>query len=316
MLRPLFQQIKKGKFKTFFLFLLLALFFWVLTKFSKEYTDTVKAVVLYKDIPENVTITGKGSAEINFDMKTNGFEFLYFKIKKPTVELDVTSYYKDGKNSISLSRDDLINLLNDQISNNNSVKNVYGNGIVIDLDTIVTQKLPVKVQSDIQYKEGYKSAGEIISVPDSVNVSGPLGAIENIKNLKTDVLKIENVDHNISEKIKIIIPSGIELTVEPDVVSVQIVVQEYTQKQLKLPIELIGVPEGQIVKLIPESINITFDVSIDDFNIISESDFKITCDFSERNDTENHMSPKIEMTPKNISNIVLGTLKIEYLIFK
>lgn len=316
MLRPLFQQIKKGKFKTFFLFLLLALLFWVLTKFSKEYTDTVKANLVYKDLPENITISGDRFSEINFDMKSNGFEFLYYKIKRPTINLNISSYYNEGMNHINLTKDDLISLLNDQLSNNNSVKNVIGNGIKIILDNIITLKFPVSIQTEIQFKEGYKNIGDISSVPDSVLVSGPFVTLSKIENIKSEEFKKVGLDHTISEDIKLIKPSENDVTIEPDMVSISIVVKEFTQKQLVLPLILNNVPDGQSVKLIPETITITFDISVDDFNTVSESDFKIICDFAERNDTENSIVLKIEMVPENIMNVELDVNTIEYLIFK
>ncbi len=316
MSRSITHQIKNGKYRSFLLFLLLSLVFWVLTKFSKEYSETIQATLVYKNIPEQVTIVGERSSMIRFDIVTNGFESLFFKIKKPKIDLNINSYYKDGMKSISLSNNDLVNIINDQLSNYNSVKSVFGDGLIIELDSIVSIKLPVIIRSNIQFKEGFKGMGDFVKDPDSVLVFGPQNKLNTIEHIVSESLELNEVDNDIDKSIKLLPPEDVNISIETKNVRVLLKVEEFTQKQLILPIELINIPEGQTVKLLPETVTITFDVSIEEFNTITESDFRIICDFSERDETNNSLNPILENFPESLSNLVLGTQRIEYLIFK
>ena len=111
MLKYFVKQFKKGKLKMFFVFLVLALFFWVLTKFSKEYTATVDATINYNNPPDSTSIINKRSLDISFDLTANGFAFLYFKFKRPLLNIDINKYYTKNENDISISRGEIIKIL-------------------------------------------------------------------------------------------------------------------------------------------------------------------------------------------------------------
>jgi hypothetical protein len=288
----------------------------MLTKFSKEYTDTIQANLIYQNIPDRITIVGDRTVMVRFNITTNGFESLFYKIKKPKIELNVSSYYKEGLKSISLSNDDLVHILNDQISNNNSVRSVSGDGLTIYLDSIISIKLPVIINSNIQFKEGFKGVGDFVIEPDSIIASGPREALSSMNHIISEKLNMGDVDNTIEKEIKLISPENENIKIDPSNVMAILKVEEFTQKQLILPVELINIPEGLTVKLLPENISITFDISIEDFNTITQSDFRLFCDFTSRDESNNTLTPIIDKYPEYISNLVLDSQRIEYLIFK
>jgi hypothetical protein len=63
-------------------------------------------------------------------------------------------------------------------------------------------------------------------------------------------------------------------------------------------------------------VGLTFSVPVEDFIGITEKDFIIVCDYSERNSEENFMIPKIVESPKQAINIEFDLKKIDYLLFK
>ena len=93
-------------------------------------------------------------------------------------------------------------------------------------------------------------------------------------------------------------------------------VKEFTQKELTLPIEIINLPEGVTIKLIPEISTIRFDVSVDDFRNTVENEFRLVCDYSERNEQENFIIPRLLNQPEDVLNIEILDKKIDFLIFK
>jgi len=96
----------------------------------------------------------------------------------------------------------------------------------------------------------------------------------------------------------------------------QIDIAEFTQKELVILIEVINVPEDVQIKILPEACDITFNVSVEDFNTISENNFKIVCDYAQRNEQENFMIPNIFRSPENVLNVEIKQRKIDFLIFK
>ncbi len=316
MLKYFVKQFKKGKLKMFFVFLALALFFWVLTKYSKEYTATVNATIIFNNPPDNTSIINKRSSDISFDLTANGFEFLYFKFKRPLLNIDINKYYTKNRNDISISRGELIKIINYHLKNDISVKNVSVNELVIELDSIIFKKIPVIIQTDITFRDGYKSIGKIRIDPDSVLVSGPSKSIQEINQIKTNILSLLDVNTNILENIALQTPESLDITISPQNVTISHIVEEFTQKSLILPLKIYNLAKGLKIKLIPEFITITFDVTVNEFNNISKKDFVLICDYTKRDKNENFMIPELLEKPESILNIVIKAKKVDYLIFK
>ena len=89
MSKGFFKNYKNSKVKWFLFFLFLATIFWVLTKFSREFTTTLQARINYENIPETAALSEKNINSIAFDLTANGFEILFYKFKKPTIDVEV-----------------------------------------------------------------------------------------------------------------------------------------------------------------------------------------------------------------------------------
>jgi hypothetical protein len=68
--------------------------------------------------------------------------------------------------------------------------------------------------------------------------------------------------------------------------------------------------------LLPENIAVVFEVSVENFNKIDESDFLIEIDYDRKNEVENYMIPQLIKFPETVLNIELRQEKVNYLILK
>ena len=310
------NPFKSTKLKAFFFFLMLATFFWALTKFSRQYTATAAASIHYANIPDNTLMTDDNLKEITFDLSTNGFEFLFYKLKRPRIDIDVRRYYSEGDSLVIVSENELIKLITSRLKADLAVRNLSVNQLGVNLDKIISKKIPIKVKTDFSYKDGFRPLGSLQVIPDSIIVSGPSVYLETIDFVETEVLSGENLDTSVSVSATISSFENAKVIVDPKEVLVSITVAEFSQKEINLTIELINVPQGVIVKLIPNTVSLTFNASVDDFKNITDKDFKVICDYDQRNEDENFMIPKLVESSDRVMNVELDTKKIDYLIFK
>src|SRR5690554_3516542 len=110
------RKYPKKKVKVFVFFLVVASVFWILTKFSREFTASVVAKVNYRNLPETVALSENNIDEISFDLTANGFEIIFYKLKKPSLEVDVSKYYDTTKNGFTISRNELVRNLSAQFN--------------------------------------------------------------------------------------------------------------------------------------------------------------------------------------------------------
>ncbi len=310
------RTYKTSKVKSFLFFLLLAMIFWILAKFSKETTALVYANVGFDNAPENISVASSSSEKLSFELTTNGFEALSYKFNEPSIVIDVSRFYKEGDSVIVLENADLIKLISSQLDNASGINNLSQNSWTVFLDRLETRKVPVQLVTEINYKEGYRNLGPIAIQPDSVTIVGPLQKIKGIMAINTEKIEEKNASDRIERKIKLQLPDDAEISVKTTEVDVLIEVEEFTQKQFLVPISLINAPLDTEVKLLPNEIMVTFDVAMSQFNAISPSDFKLVCDYRERNEDESYLWPVMERYPEDLYNMELATKRVEYLIFK
>jgi hypothetical protein len=311
-----YYPFKNARLKAFFFFLLLATVFWILTKFSRQYTASAKANIQYINIPDATLIADNNVNEIEFDLTTSGFEFLYYNLKKPSIKIDVSSYYREGEKNVVITKNELAKLISAQLGTNLRVQNLSSNQLSIGLDAIISKKVPVIAQTKFTFKDGFRMVDSVKVKPDSVLVSGPSAFLVEVNSIETIEILKNDLDENLSLTVLLKEQENNRISFSPKQVNVIVEVAEFSQKEMMVPIDLINVPQGTVVKLIPNVVSVTFNVSVEDFKEITEKDFRLVCDFNERNADEDFMVLKLAASPAGIYNIELRTKKIDYLIFK
>lgn len=316
MTKGFFLNNKNLKVKRFLFFLFVASIFWVLTKFSREFTTTMKAKIQYENVPETTALSGNNLHNITFDLTANGFEILFYKFKKPTIEVQVGKYYDKEKEHFTITQNELTRLVSSNFNRNLAIKNLSIDKLEVTLDPIVLKKVRVIPRPRFTFKDGFKPLDSIKIKPDSVVISGPSGSLKKVKSIETEVISLENIEKDISTTVKVISSNNEIVSIKPNKVTVSLRVAEFSQGKFTLPIEVINQPPELEIKLVPATVTVAFDVSVNDFSNISKENFRVICDYSKRNKDENFMLPTLEKMPPNIRNVVFEPKKIDFFIFK
>lgn len=316
MAKGFFKKHKNNKLNLFLFFLLVAGIFWVLTKFSREFTTSMEAKINYQNIPETAALAKDNPHQLSFDLTANGFEILFYKFKKPSLNIEVADFYNKDKEGFTLSRNEVLKLISNSFNRYLEVKNLSVDQLNVHLDRIVLKKVKVRPKTDIEFKTGYKALDSIVLVPDSVTISGPESSLKQIKFVETKTLSLKNIDKNISEIVSIASPTDEVVAIKPSEVSLQWAVAEFSQGKYNLPVEVINLPPGMELKLVPQMVSVSFDMALQDFAAVSMENFRVVCDYSQRNKEENFMLPKLIKKPEGAVNIVIEPKKIDFFIFK
>ncbi len=293
----------------------MALLFWLLTKFSKETVAEVNVDVKYSNVPSNAIISERSPQHMQIEMMANGFNLLTYALKDANLTVDLSQFVVNDQNAVIISESQLIGLIKEQWDVTN-IERISAQEFTVFLDKSISKKIPVILNSNITYKEGFKSTKGMRLLPDSITVAGPSEVIKSIDSVVTQRVSIKNMEATYSKEVTLLKPKVPFVSFHPEKVLLEIVVDEFTQKSLTLPIELTNVPLDLKVKIIPESLIINFEVPVKDFNQFNASNFRVICDFSEKITEGNFMIPKIVYHPEGVFKIAMSTKKVEYLIFK
>ncbi|TJY36074.1 CdaR family protein [Pontimicrobium aquaticum] len=308
------SHIKSKRLNVFFLFLILAFLFSVLSKLSQRYTHSFVFTINKINVPENHVILSDSNTTMNIVLNTYGFKHIKYYFKQPTIDIDFSLLDKTGTHYKWIESNGLPNIIN-QFDTNIRVENITPDTIAFRYDVNAIKKVPVKLLSNIKYSTGYDVINSYKLEPDSVKIIGPKIMIDSITQIQTKNVKLENVNTSFSEIIELDIPNSNNLMVSKSTVKVSGTVEKFTEGTLNVPVNIINVPEHIKINFYPKSVPLVFYTSLSNFNNISTNNFIVQCDFNTiKNNT--HLIPEIIKQPDNIKYAKLNVKQIEFVIIK
>ncbi|MDO7172833.1 YbbR-like domain-containing protein [Mariniflexile sp. AS56] len=309
------SSIKSKKINVFFLFLVLSFIILIFTKLSKTYTNTLVFNIEKVNVPqENVLFND--SVALSITLKTHGFKWLTYYFSKPKIRIDFKKdVYK--KDSVFIWNKSKAYIENTQFDKQVELLNVSPDVLTFRYGVNMVKKIPVKLNSDIKYSPGFDVAKPYVLEPDSIVVVGPKKLVSKVDFVETETFTLEEVRKNISEIVKLKLPEkNKDLTFSNDNIILKGTVEKFTEGTLKIPVTIINVPENINLKYFPKEVNVSYYVSLSNFNSVSAKDFKVVCDYSHAVNNQSLLVPELDTFPKSTKNVKIKQQRIEFIIIE
>ena len=312
----LIRSIKNKKLNVFGLFFLLASLILVLSKLSKSYTETLTVGVTYVNLPEDKVLTVDDNPEVNIIVSTYGFNLFGSYFYDKTVAIDLENHaYVDKGNYVWIANRALPNIKK-QFGKNFEIELIQPDTLKFAFGTLTVKKVPIKLNSSVTYATGYDSLKEMVLVPDSIKIIGSNTEIKAINYVETSELSLLNIKENINTTISLKLPEeGHTLKLSQQEIVVTSEVQKFTEGTLEIPVEINNLPSDIQINYFPKTINVSYEVSLNEYKSIKSTDFKIECDYLEIETSNNSFfTPKFIRVPGNVKRVKMKQDKIEYII--
>ncbi|MFD2292739.1 CdaR family protein [Mariniflexile gromovii] len=308
-------SIKNKKINVFFLFLLLAFIILIFTKLSKTYTNTVVFNIEKINIPEE-DVVFDDSVALNITLKTHGFKWLTYYFSKPKIKIDFKKdVYK--KDSVFVWNKSKAYLENTQFGKQVELLNIAPEVLTFRYGLNMVKKVPIKLNEDIKYSVGFDVSSTYVLEPDSLLVVGPKALVSNIDFVETEKVSLKDVKKNLSETVKLkTARKNKDVKFSTDKIILKAKVEKFTEGTLKIPVFVINVPENINLKYFPKEVNVSYYVSLSNFNSISAKDFRVVCDYSKVVNNQSLLVPELEKFPKSAKNVKIKQQRIEFIIIE
>ena len=153
--------------------------------------------------------------------------------------------------------------------------------------------------------------------PDSVVVVGAKDLVSKVNFVETEKVVLSDVKKNLLETVQLKIPKKTNnLTFSNENVILKAKVEKFTEGALKIPVNVINVPESINLKYFPKEVSVSYYVSLSNFNSILAKDFKVVCDYNKVVNNQPLLVPEIERFPKLVKNVKIKQQRIEFIILK
>lgn len=314
--------MKKNNLSVFIICLLLATLFWFLNAFTKNYDTLLIVPLKYVNMPKNKAIINELPRQISIEVSTYGFYLLTHKIseKQDTVEIsgELIQERTGANPKHYIQTRSLLDKFTEQLGSGVRVKNILTDTIYFDFDRILSRKVPVKPNVTYDFEKQHLLAGTVTVKPPMVKISGPAAIIDTIKLLYTEFAEFHNLNKTMTADLGFSLAKEYKnITINPEVVSIKIPVDKFTESSLTVPVVVENVPRKQSVKTFPDKVNITFVVAFSQFEKVSPELFIATIDYNEIiKDKKSKIKVKISKSPDFVTVTKVIPEKVEYIVKK
>lgn len=309
------KTIKSKRINVLLLFFLLAFAILVLTKLSNDYTDTLTLNVETSNVPEEFVVLNDSTHKLKVTLTTHGFKWLKHYMWTPKVNVDFVEDVSRLDSSFVWSKSKGYLSVSNQFDKKTKILSINPDSLKFRYDVNTVKYLPIIANTNISYEPGYNVLNAIEIDPDSVKVIGPATLLSKLEYLETEDFEKKAVKTSINSKIPLQLDGlngAIRIAVKE--VTLRAEVEKFTEGTLNLPIQVINVPNGMLLKHFPKSVKVSYYTSLNAFNSITVSDFKVVCDYNDIQVNSSYLTPFIVKQPKVVKSTRLHQQKIEFII--
>lgn len=269
---------ERKRLSIFFTCVMLAFIAWLFFSLSQKYDYNVKTLVTFKNLPLNKAFYPLQSDTVELIVQGTGWQLLFNKISATVSEIKVDLTPLEKRNFISFNNQ--IRDINEQFSSNQRVLSVRPDTLFFDFTTRKVKRVPIQFKSDIKYRKQFGQSKPVVLKPAFVTLTGPTELLQKIEYWETDTLKRKNVEKPISARVLLKTSSEANISIFPTAVEAYIPVEEYTEKVLQIPINIVNNANYHSVKMIPNMVTTTIWVPLSEYAKINEDNIKAFADLS------------------------------------
>lgn len=320
-----FRYLKKFYFRNdkrvaaYLVCVVIATAFWFLNALSKTYTADVIAPVIYTNLPNNKTLASQLPNKFDLTIRAHGFTILRHKISFLFMPLefnvnDLTNNRMENnrRSSYAIPSKSFLSQLSYQMSNDMEILSMNPDTLIFRFDKMGQRKLKVKPVVRVNLKKQHQISGNVHLVPDSVLVSGPQVVLDTMHFAYTANQTFGEIDQPIHAEAKL--RHSKQLFFEPETVKMEIPVEEYTEAEQTVAVQVSGKPEEIDVKLFPARVKVSFQVGLSRFAEIRPEDFKLSVSYDDIAEGKQHLKIKAGSVPAYIYQMKITPEEVEYLI--
>jgi len=307
---------------SFFICLLISAFLWLISALNRSYTRTVAIPVKFVNFPVGKRIVNKLPPYIMADIKTSGAKLLMLLVKKSIAEITIDVSAVTNKKSLSGNASvntvvfigNLSKLLNTDVDlikvKPDSIRFIFGKTF--------TKKVFIKPQVQINYNMPQGIFKRIKVTPQFITISSDSATLSKIDTLYTEKLVLNNLNQKVEQQTDIQLPEELDglVALSTQKVTLHINLDEYAQKTIQLPVQVLNIPAGTSVKIFPATVNVTITVPYILFDSLNASTIKATVNFNQRTNQKEKLTVTVSSSIVDSKITQISPQKVEFVIRK
>ena len=259
---------------------LLSSLFWVLIKFSKEYTYYIDYPIEIVNQPIEKYLKEPPLSSLKIKVKGFGFNFLKEAFVERNINIDVSKLnYLPTKESYFWLTESNLPEIAIELSGF-SIIEIEPDSLFLAYSNKTKKTVEVRVPLELEFRENYIQYSSLKINPLIIEIYGPSHLVDTLSVLYTVPLIAKDVVEDIDSELQLVFSNKL-LSSRETRIGVHLDVERFTQINKVIPIQLKNFPKGSTLSLKPSEVELSFWVAMQDVDKVSDSDFYIYCDYNE-----------------------------------
>ena len=278
------EPARKQKIYIFLVCLFCSAVFWLFIRLSQESQADIRQLIRVVDLPPATMLVEQSDQVVLFSVQTTGARLFGSLLSSRTDTLRVpfsalSRTSRDQDDRFFISSSGVIGLLSQHVDAGVSITNVRPDTIFVNVSARMEKRVPVVARVKLDFERRFGLYGNLQLLPDSVVVAGPKSMVDTITAINTRSLELRGLNHSVTKNIDVLLPSVTPaLQIVPEQVSLHVPVEEFTEAQLEIPLDIIcpdtiSQPFSGQLRLFPPRVQLVFQVALRDYHKIESGLF-------------------------------------------
>ncbi len=268
----------------FLFFVIISTIFWFLSALGRQYTSTIRYPVRYTNFPENRVMVGELPSSLELTVNAHGYTLLRYYVSRRIMPIvfDVNSFSLDPLPDTETSNFYILtsvatNRVAGQLGSDIEILDIRPDTLFFNFTDMTRRRLRVRPVTELVFDRQFMIKGNIGVEPDSVLVSGPASVIDTMQFVPTRKLARRGVSERIVQDIRLEDINMLEYS--QNSVTVTIPVEQFTEASIRVPVELVNLPDTLSMKTFPPEVTVSYLVALTDYERVNPQSFRITVDY-------------------------------------
>jgi YbbR domain-containing protein len=256
------------------------------------------------------------------DIKTSGAKLLMLLVKKSiaeiTIDVSKVTAAKSSSGYAALSTISSIGNLSKLLNTEVDLIKVKPDSIHFIFGKTFTKKVFIKPQVQINYDIPQGIFKRIKVTPQQISISSDSATLAKIDTLYTEKIVLNSLNHSVEQQTAIEIPEALEglVALSNTKVTLQINLDEYAQKTIQLPIQVINAPPNTSIKTFPAFVHVSITAPYNLFDSLNTNTIKAFVDFKQTLTHTEKLTVSVSSSISDNKITQISPQKVEYIIRK
>lgn len=297
---------------TYLLFVGLATMVWWGRAMSSQRDTTITLPLVYTDVPAQVVFDAPLPEELKVTIRDNGKQLQKIGNGRLTLTLSLGSQLAGQEGTVHIAAEILRPKLQDMLPGSTVVLQVQPEVIEVGYHKQEEKDVEVRLMAEWTPAPQYQMRSLPVVEPQAVRVYGKKQDLRDLRYIQTESLKIKDIRDTMQCTVGLVVPEG--LRVVPSSVNATFVAEQFTEKTFTLPVEAYGCPEGESLRLFPQTVTVQARVGMSHFNDVREEDFHVICHFPKGEQAS--VPVEVECDNPYVTRVRVNPSELEYIIEK